>query len=452
MYRADEPVSLFDATVLVVDDTPANLDLISRMLEEQGYRVLVATSGNTAQRIASATRPDLILLDVVLPDLDGFAVCRALKENDSTADIPIVFVTAIDDADALSKAFDSGAQDYLRKPLQREEVCARVRNHIRTARYRERVVEEAEQRRAILHNMSEGVIVFDAQGMVLSVNPAAHRLLGTEHDAVIGHPIMTLVTPQSRHRLARLLESPDSQCSVGTGEGPQRVSMRHSDGRSIELDLTITVLFGREARYIALLHQTDNWLAPDLDAPSRSDAVDHPTRIIDLDPLTDLANRRRFEQFLDHEWRRARRVGEPVALALVDIDHFHALNRLAGPERGDQCLVQIARLLQGVTRRPTDLAARYSGGLFALVFSGSDADIAQVLTETVRAQAQALALAHPGSSTSEHLTLSIGVSAEIPASAEPHGLINAAERALQRAKTEGRNRVISLAAATHAAT
>ncbi|HUB25836.1 MAG TPA: sigma-54 dependent transcriptional regulator [Tepidisphaeraceae bacterium] len=120
-----------DEQILIVDDTPANLDLLAQMLEPNGYRVLVAGSGQSALAVAAASLPDLILLDVMMPELDGYATCRALKENPATAGIPVIFISARDATDDLVQGFRAGGVDYITKPFHVDEVLIRVQTHLR---------------------------------------------------------------------------------------------------------------------------------------------------------------------------------------------------------------------------------------------------------------------------------------------------------------------------------
>jgi len=120
--------------VLIIDDTPANIRVLSSVLEPRGYEILAAGNGDQGVRIARRALPDLILLDVIMPGRDGFATCRALKEHEATRDIPVLFVTAKDDTESLLRGFRSGAVDYVSKPLQAEEVLVRIETHLKIAR------------------------------------------------------------------------------------------------------------------------------------------------------------------------------------------------------------------------------------------------------------------------------------------------------------------------------
>jgi len=122
------------ARILVVDDNTANIDVMLAFLEADGYDLSIATNGETAIKIARHSRPDLILLDVMMPGMDGFATCRELKADEQTRDIPVIFVTAKKEVDDIVIGFQSGGVDYISKPFRQEEVLSRVRTHLRLRR------------------------------------------------------------------------------------------------------------------------------------------------------------------------------------------------------------------------------------------------------------------------------------------------------------------------------
>ncbi len=165
-------------------------------------------------------------------------------------------------------------------------------------------------------------------------------------------------------------------------------------------------------------------------------------RLSFLDGLTGIANRRRFDESLAREWRRAQREQAPLSVILVDIDFFKAYNDRYGHEAGDEILKRVAAALDGAVNRPADVVARYGGEEFVAVLPGTDADGAVRLGERLRAAVAELAIAHAGSAAGEHVTISVGVATAVPArDAAPEALVAAADRALYQAKRDGRNRV-----------
>lgn len=137
MSNSNDPLAKDD--ILIVDDTPDNLRLLSQILSERRYRVRAVTGGERALASVRLARPDLILLDIKMPDVDGFTVCRALKADRNTADIPVIFISALDDVADKVQAFAAGGVDYVTKPFQWEEVLARVETHLALRRLQQKL-------------------------------------------------------------------------------------------------------------------------------------------------------------------------------------------------------------------------------------------------------------------------------------------------------------------------
>ncbi|WP_226506680.1 response regulator [Pseudomonas sp. MWU16-30317] len=144
------PTSASKGTILIVDDAPDNLALLSDALDDAGYRVLVALDGTSALSRIQRRRPDLILLDALMPGLDGFDTCRQIKADATSADIPVLFMTALTESEHVVKGFEAGAIDYVTKPIECNEVLARIASHLRTAR----ILQSATTRKASFEDAS----------------------------------------------------------------------------------------------------------------------------------------------------------------------------------------------------------------------------------------------------------------------------------------------------------
>ncbi|MFM8330978.1 MAG: response regulator [Candidatus Methylumidiphilus sp.] len=158
-------------TVMIVDDAPGNLALLSDALDEAGYRVLVATDGYSALEQLNYVSPDVILMDGMMPGIDGFETCRRLKQNPATCAIPIIFMTALGELDDLLRGFGEGAVDYIVKPFRNEEVLARIGAHLQQAR----IVQRIEQ---ALLNSKLAALAVDGQARVTWATTAAKQILG----------------------------------------------------------------------------------------------------------------------------------------------------------------------------------------------------------------------------------------------------------------------------------
>lgn len=161
-----------------------------------------------------------------------------------------------------------------------------------------------------------------------------------------------------------------------------------------------------------------------------------------LDSLTQIANRRRFDEYLEQEWRRMAREGAPLSLILCDVDFFKNYNDTYGHQAGDNCLQQVVKAISCAVKRPADLVARYGGEEFAVILPNTDTEGAVQIAESIRSQVQALKLVHPSSQVSKYVTLSLGTASIVPSQEFfPDTLITTADQALYQAKKSGRNRV-----------
>ena len=421
-----------DAAILIVDDAPENLAVLRKLMVEQGYQTFVATSGERALKIARRVHPDLILLDVAMPGMDGLETCRQLKSHSATQRIPVIFMSARTDTDDVVAGFDIGAVDYIGKPLRLAEVSARVRTQLQIRSNSETQEEQAERLRTIVNNMAEGLLIIEADGRIQFTNPACDKYLGYQENELAGRAISELLNPlvaqEYLEYFARYAASPEMAHSHGTRE----VIIRHRNGSSVCMDLTLTPMYLRQPLFIGLLH----------DITHHKQSEDALQRAAMVDPLTQIANRRHFDSFLEKEWQRAMRSGQPLSLVVLDVDHFKLYNDTLGHPAGDACLQRVASAIASHALRPTDLAARYGGEEFVLLFAETGAETAALMAESIRAHIESLRIPHPRSTTSEWLTVSIGV-----ATIHPHQLDNteslfvAADRAMYVAKEGGRNQV-----------
>lgn len=150
-------IDLSGAKILIVDDTPANLKVLRQALEPEGYSILIATSGEAAIKIAKNAQPDLILLDVQMPGIDGFETCRRLKEDESTENIAIIFVTARAETESLVQGFRAGSVDYIVKPFQNEEVLARVHTHLKIEHLSREIQSAADRKGRFVANITHEI-------------------------------------------------------------------------------------------------------------------------------------------------------------------------------------------------------------------------------------------------------------------------------------------------------
>ncbi|MBC8286602.1 MAG: response regulator [Nitrospinae bacterium] len=196
--------------VLIVDDTPANIDVLQRILREEGFEISITMNGEAALTLVEKNRPDLILLDVMMPGIDGFETCEKLKANPATRDIPVIFVTAKTEVEDIVRGFNIGSVDYIVKPYKREEVVSRVKTHLKIEQLiqaqetlnkklqdqNNELIESQNQYRIILEKSSDGVFCLDAAGKIVSGNARFFSFLGFEVKELIGRSIMDIVNSE----------------------------------------------------------------------------------------------------------------------------------------------------------------------------------------------------------------------------------------------------------------
>jgi diguanylate cyclase (GGDEF)-like protein len=308
--------------ILIVDDSRVNVGVLGAILGGRGHAVRLATDGPSALEAVKRSPPDLILLDIRLPGLDGYEVCRRLRADGATRDIPVIFVSALEEGEDKLKAFAVGGSDYVPKPFQAVEVVARVENQLKLLRLQRQMARSTEE----------------------------------------------------LERANRTLES-----------------------------------------------------------------------LSYLDPLTGLPSRRHFDESLEQEWRRARRQQTSLVLVLAEVDHFKAFAEAYGGQSADECLRRVAIEFSGSLRRGGDLGARFGAEGLAALLPATEAAGARVVAQEAAQRVLGLRIPHRASPI-QVVSLSLGIAVTAPAtseSASPEPLLDAAAQALQRARSDGGNRIVA---------
>ena len=455
------------ARVLVVDDVPANVRLLEARLSAEYFDVITAMSGAEALAICERAQCDLVLLDVMMPDMDGFEVCRRLKSNSATHHIPVVMVTALDQPSDKVRGLEAGADDFLTKPIAELALTARVRSLARL----KMVVDELRMR--ALTSRDIGI-----------ESPEREALADTGRD---GRVLIVDDRPASYERVAAML-SKEQEVEVETD--PSHALFRAADGnfdllivslnlenfdalrlcsqlRSLERTRNIPILAIAEpdnnARMVRGLEigVNDFLLRPidknELLARVRSqvrkrryterlrDNVQMSIEMAITDALTGLFNRRYMESHLATLVEQAASRGKPLTVMVVDIDYFKAINDSHGHDAGDDVLrdfaLRIKRSIRGI-----DLACRYGGEEFVLVMPETDMAVAAMVAERLRRRIAAEPFAIQQGSRVVPVTISIGIAALRDKDDTAASVLKRADQALYRAKRDGRNRVVPDAA------
>lgn len=415
MHSSDEVINSHQ-TILVVDDVPQNIHGLLEVLRHD-YRILVATDGAKALELARGRqRPDLILLDIQMPGLDGYEVCRQLKADAACANIPVLFVTVIDEPIEKVKGFDLGAEDFISKPFDIDEVRARVRTHLELSRLR-RVLEGRvkllnEYKNAV--DASNIVSKTDVNGVIHYVNDAFLVTYGFSHDEVIG----------KTHRLIRNPDTPASLyaelwASITAGNIWRGIySNLRKNGDAVYVDNTIVPVLDADHRvkeYIAICYNVTHLI-------KQEEWIRQQT----TDALTGLPNRLKLMQDL-------RGLTAP-GLGMINIDQFKAINDFYGVENGDKVLLHIGSWLKQVGG---DLfqAYRIGGDLFALLCT-EPAQFPYFLHEIERIVAQLESTAIDCGDDKIDIRLTAGICLAT------HSVYTHAALALERARIERRHCLI----------
>ena len=455
------------ARILVVDDIPANVKLLEARLMAEYFEVLTAADGMTALAICDQTPVDLILLDIMMPGIDGFEVCQRLKQNPRTAHIPIVMVTALDQPADRVRGLQAGADDFLTKPVNDLQLMTRVKSLIRFKALSDELRLRAETARNIgmesLLAPHQGKL--EEPGMVLLVESRANAqdrltraLSGVAEVTAIGDPQAALFEAADKPYELVIVSSgldgydPLRLCSqlrslertrfipmlVIAEQGEEELVMR-----ALELGvndyllrpLDPNELLARSVTQIRRKRYSDRLRA------SLTESVEFAV----TDALTGLNNRRILDTHLATLVDRSNRRGRPLSVLMTDIDHFKLINDSHGHEGGDDVLREFARRVRGAVRG-ADLACRYGGEEFVVVMPDTTAEIAAQVAERLRDAVATVPFGVSASGAQVTVTTSVGI-ATLEAEGEgADALLRRADKALYQAKHDGRNRVVCQAA------
>ncbi len=451
------------ARVLIVDDLPPNVKLLEARLSAEYYEVLTATSGKDALRICGQGLCDIVLLDVMMPEMDGFEVCRRLKADANTAHIPVVMVTALDQPSDRVRGLDAGADDFLTKPIDEVALLARVRSLVRL-----KVIQDELRSRA-LSSIALGVPCVLNQdngdnGTILLVEDReaiAERMvkaLGTKHKVEL--------LDDAAMALARVAEGGVDTVIVSLGladyDGLRLCSQLRSNEATRHLPIVMIADMDERERILRGLDLGANdYLTRPIDrneliarvktqvrrkryADYLRDNVQASIEAAVIDPLTGLHNRRYFESRLATLLVQANSTMRPLSMMILDIDHFKKVNDGFGHDVGDEVLKIFAARMKSVTR-DVDLVCRLGGEEFVVVMPDTSIAIAKVIAERVRLSVEEDAFTIRRGAGAIPVTVSVGI-AEAKLSEPPEEIFRRVDQALYSSKQAGRNRVTAAAA------
>ncbi|GAB5505716.1 MAG: PleD family two-component system response regulator [Rhizobiaceae bacterium] len=455
------------ARILVVDDVKANVKLLETRLLAEYFEVLKAYSGAEALETCENGKVDVVLLDVMMPEMDGFEVCRRLKNDPATAHIPVVMVTALDQISDRIRGLEAGADDFLTKPVNDLQLITRVKSLVRLKTLTDELRLRASTTRniGIEELLSRGSTATTDQSKVLLVEErqnhadrVARHLRGKAEVRIVADPqiglfdaaensydciiISTSLESFDPLRLCSQLRSIDRTrfvpiMLIANEEEEEKVM------RGLELGINDYLirpldeqeLVARLATQVKRKRYNDQLRA----------SVAQTIEMAVTDGLTGLHNRRYFDSHLETLFERAEARRRPLSLMITDIDRFKSINDKHGHDGGDDVLREFAaRLRQNV--RGIDLACRFGGEEFIIVMPDTEFAIAQKVAERVREQIASTPFPIGKDGKAIDVTVSVGVSSLQPPHDTARALLKRADVALYEAKNSGRNKVVAKAA------
>ncbi|MGD1918006.1 MAG: EAL domain-containing protein [Pleurocapsa sp.] len=485
--------SLSSQTILIVDDTPNILQLLFNYLNNVGYKILIAQNGKKALKVAEAMQPDLIILDVMMPELDGFATCRYLKTNSSTKDIPIIFMTALAQPEEKVQGLMLGAVDYITKPIEEQELLARIQTHLSLQSLHQHLAKDI-ARQNLLYEISDRIrrsldldLIFKTATneirSFLNCDLVTLAQIKEQDIEIRSCSSLEKITPETKQTISHssLCSSRQEYQSYLQGnvriyqQQESSVCDRSTDILKSKARLIVPILIGhidlplssstsiltkddatnRNSLYgwlIAERYQSPQQWQPEEISFLKELTTQLAIAIIQgqlhqkisqlavVDSLTKVYNRRYFDQQLNLEWRRLKRISAPLSLIMCDVDYFKIYNDTYGHQQGDRCLQLIAKAISKVLKRSGDVLSRYGGEEFVVILPHTHLAGATQVAEAIKETVKELKLPHVNSLADSVVTVSMGVASTVPSSEDsPHLLIEASDLALYQAKERGRD-------------
>ncbi|MGX9146079.1 PleD family two-component system response regulator [Mesorhizobium sp. 128a] len=455
------------ARILVVDDIPANVRLLEVRLLAEYFEVLTASNGPDAIETCENGKVDVVLLDVMMPDMDGFEVCKRLKSDPATSHIPVVMITALDQVADRVRGLEAGADDFLTKPVNDLQLMTRVKSLVRL----KSLTDELRLRASTTRNIGIEALLsrtFASDEVTPKVLLIDERKLSFERIQKMLRGSAELDIATDPHTgFFQAAEAPYECVLISTGFAdfdPLRLcSQLRSLDRTRFLPIILLAEEGEEGRIIRGLELgiNDYLMRPidqqELMARLRTQvrrkryndqlraSVTQTIEMAVTDGLTGLHNRRYLDSHLQTLFDRAVARRRPLSVMITDLDRFKTVNDAHGHDGGDDVLREFARRLRKNVRG-IDLACRFGGEEFVVVMPDTDAAVAAKVAERIRAEIAQLPFAIGQEGKTIEVTVSVGVSSVLNGADTVAALMKRADVALYEAKSGGRNRVVAKAA------
>jgi two-component system cell cycle response regulator len=453
------------ARILVVDDIPANVKLLEARLIAEYFDVLTAADGYQALAICDRNQVDLILLDIMMPGMDGFEVCERLKSNPKTSHIPVVMVTALDQPADRVRGLKAGADDFLTKPVNDLQLIARVKSLLRL----KTLSDELRIRAQTAHTMGiDELLRADSRGeeagqimlvdgransqerIVKTLKPIANVFAISDAQAAIFEAsenqfdlviVNSNIDDYDPLRLCSQLRSLERTrflpILIITEQGDDEMVVRALDlgvNDYIVRPVDPNELVARSLTQMRRKYYNDRLRAN----------VQQTIELAVTDALTGLSNRRYLDNHISTLFNRSMARGRPLSVLIADIDRFKSINDTHGHDAGDDILREFANRIRS-TVRGADLACRYGGEEFVVVMPDTSPEIAASVAERLRSVIETVPFTVKNSGQELQVTASFGIASRTPQVITPSHLMKQADVALYEAKNAGRNRVVAAA-------
>lgn len=404
--------NLKNVSILIVDDTPKNIQLLGTILKNAGYKVNVATNGLQALSVLEKLKPDLILLDVMMPDLDGYETCKRIKEINHLKDIPIIFLTAKTQTEDIVKGFELGAVDYIVKPFNALELLARVKTHL-SLKFNQEMLQT-------LLNFQKDIVIMTDGERILAANQSL-----LDFSRVDSLDTFNMNYPHILDFL--LLENEiDKEANLRLTKLPKdeelKVKIRNPKGEFLIFRVKQNII---PEKGVSILNLTDITLFENQKTTLEEKAS--------LDELTKVFNRSKFQQLFKQTIDENKFNPKSLCLVIFDIDHFKKINDTYGHNKGDEVLVSVSQFIKAQIRM-TDILCRWGGEEFTLLLVGSNIDAGVRICEKIRSLVETYSFLED-----RPVTISMGIT-QYQEDDTLESFIARADNALYRAKKSGRNR------------
>ena len=442
------------ARILIVDDLAPNLHLLEVKLAAQYYDVVTAMSGKQALKLANSEKFDLILLDAMMPGLNGFEVCKRLKSNPATWHIPVVMVTALEETRDRIRGLEAGADDFITKPIDDFNLLARVKSLLRLKMVTDQLlshtghtVENSKPMLEFLDNRKGRILILDDHDrklekiaaplcgqhkIILETDPKqAIELINTQIDLII---VSLVSTKFDGLRFCARMRS-----DAGTRNIPI-LAIGDPEAEAILVrayDIGINDTLMRPIEDQELQARVNTQLKRKFYADSLKENFNESLEMVVTDPMTGLGNRRHFDRAVAPLFDQLNQTGQVFSLVIVDVDHFKRVNDILGHDVGDIVLKEVATRLAS-NMRAVDVVSRYGGEEFLIAMPDTDEIAAVLAADRVRALIGGTPITVGDQAFS--ITVSAGV-AGVKESDKFRDVFKRADTALYKAKQSGRNQV-----------